>query len=262
MLTNLLKFGVVIMSKILVDIPDEKSIQIRATGVKREKYVYKVLKFFRTAKGSPSNQSIIIGKYDVDSGKMFPNKNYYERYGSDNQALLCSSGTICHYGYSYLITKIARDIGLTDILSNIFGKHTDQIIIIIAYVIRMGCVMDEIKYWSSENFFPLVTKSQTSQSTSRFFESITDEQKMEFFRNWIKLNATNDNICYDVTSISSYSKNLSFVEYGYNRDNDLLEQYNIGLFCNQDNFIPLYYNEYNCSLTDKTNLSYVLNNGA
>jgi transposase len=50
------------------------------------------------------------------------------------------------------------------------------------------------------------------------------------------------------------------IERGYNRDGDDLAQFNLGLFCGEVSKVPLYYNRYNGSLTDKTNLSYVLAN--
>jgi transposase len=53
---------------------------------------------------------------------------------------------------------------------------------------------------------------------------------------------------------------MTSVEHGYNRDSERLAQFNLGLFCTKSNKMPLYYNRYNGSLTDKTNLSYVLNN--
>jgi len=67
-------------------------------------------------------------------------------------------------------------------------------------------------------------------------------------------------VCYDVTSISSYAQEMTSVERGYNRDGEDLAQFNLGLFCDENNKLPLYYNRYNGSLTDKTNLSYVLAN--
>lgn len=53
---------------------------------------------------------------------------------------------------------------------------------------------------------------------------------------------------------------MTTVERGYNRDNENLAQYNLGLFCDEQTKTPLYYNRYNGSLTDKTNLLYVLSN--
>jgi len=64
-------------------------------------------------------------------------------------------------------------------------------------------------------------------------------------------------VCYDVTSISSYSQAMPAVERGYNRDSDDLAQYNLDMFCDECSKTPLYYNRYNGSLTNKTNLSYL-----
>lgn len=48
------------------------------------------------------------------------------------------------------------------------------------------------------------------------------------------------------------------VEPGYNRDHENLSQFNLGMFCDEETKIPLYYTRYNGSLTDRTNLPYVL----
>jgi transposase len=53
---------------------------------------------------------------------------------------------------------------------------------------------------------------------------------------------------------------MTDVEYGYNRDREDLPQFNLGLFADESTKLPLCYNRYNGSLTDKTNLSYVLEN--
>ena len=38
-----------------------------------------------------------------------------------------------------------------------------------------------------------------------------------------------DTLYYDLTSFSSQSKNIEFLEYGYSRDNDDLPQVNVSL---------------------------------
>ncbi len=53
---------------------------------------------------------------------------------------------------------------------------------------------------------------------------------------------------------------MTDLKYGYNRDGEDLAQFNIAMFCDESNKLSLYFNRYNGSLTDKTNLSYVLEN--
>ena len=64
---------------------------------------------------------------------------------------------------------------------------------------------------------------------------------------------------YDVTCISSYSDNLPFVEWGYNRDKKRMPQFNIGMFCTVKSKVPVYYSPYNGSINDYSNLPYVIN---
>ncbi|MGI6680869.1 MAG: hypothetical protein ACOX3T_05230 [Bdellovibrionota bacterium] len=62
---------------------------------------------------------------------------------------------------------------------------------------------------------------------------------------------------YDVTSISSYSKKISILEFGYNRDMDKLPQINIGICYGSTTKLPLFYQVYNGSITDKTYFSFL-----
>lgn len=241
----------------LVDIPDDKGVHMKSAGAKGEKYVYKYVKYFRNSDGNPRNKAKEIGKFDPSSGKMFPNSNYFEMYHLD-PAL--PDVSVCDYGYSYLVLKACRDIGLFDVLTQVFGNRAMDIVVIASYIIREGNVMDGIDDWQERNYFPGFNKLLTSQSTSRFFASISTKQQNDFFKSWVKRALSGGSVCYDVTSISSYSQEMTSVERGYNRDGDDLAQYNLGMFCDEFTKMPLYYNRYNGSLTDRTNLSYVLAN--
>jgi transposase len=245
------------MNNRLVDIPDDKGVHVKLAGVKKEKYVYKYVHFFRNTDGNPRNKAVLIGKYDPSSGKMFPNLNYYETYKVDPEV---PDSTYWEYGYSYLVSKICQDTGLYKCLQAAFGDKAKEIIVMAAYIIREGNAMDGIDDWQKKNYFSGVKHLLTSQSTSRLFASFTQTQQDHFFENWVKIGLTSGSVCYDVTSVSSYAKAMASVERGYNRDGENLDQFNLGMFCDEVTKVPLYYNRYNGSLTDKTNLSYVLDN--
>ena len=245
-------------NKILVDIPDDEGVHVKSAGAKNEKYVYKYVKYFRNAQGKPRNKAKAIGKYDVAAGKMIPNNNYFEMYHID-PAL--PDVAVWDYGYSYLVLKVCRDMGLFTCLAGVFGEQcTMDIIIMASYIIREGGVMDGIDDWLQRNYFPGFSRMLTSQSTSKIFAALTAGQMNDFFVAWVKDAMGTGTVCYDVTSISSYAQQMSTVERGYNRDGEDLSQFNIGMFCDESSKTPLYYNRYNGSLTDKTNLSYVLAN--
>lgn len=242
---------------LLIDIPDDMGVHKKKAGAKGETYVYKYVKYYRNADGNSRNKAKVIGKYNPASGKMYPNTNYFEMYHLDPTM---PDVSVWDYGYTYLALKTCRDMGLLDCLSQSFGGHAMDIVVMAAYIIREGNAMDGIDDCLQRNYFPGFKHLLTSQATSKIFASLTPQQQIEFFKYWVKKALSGGSVCYDVTSISSYSQKMPAVERGYNRDGDDLAQYNLGMFCDESTKTPLYYNRYNGSLTDRTNLSYVLAN--
>ncbi|MDR3204569.1 MAG: hypothetical protein LBV23_07470 [Deltaproteobacteria bacterium] len=119
-------------------------------------------------------------------------------------------------------------------------------------------IIDGIDDWQEKNLVPGLDKSLTSQSCCQLFESLNYQKTQSFFKDWIKKTLKDEAVGYEVTSVSSYCKSIPEVEYGYNRVKQALPQINIGMFCCETKKLPLYYNRYSGSLSDKTNLSPVL----
>jgi transposase len=243
--------------KLLVDIPSDKGIHTKSAGEKGEKYVYKYTKYYRNEDGNPRNKAKLIGKVDIESGRMIPNANYYEMFKISPEIPDLS---VWLYGYTYIVQKSCKDMGLFDCLQDSFDEQTIEIIAVATYIISEGNGMDGIDDFQELNLIPGLGKQLTSQSCSRLFESIDPQKMISFFKRWVTKGLIGDTVCYDVTSVSSYSKTMTDIEYGYKRDKEGLPQFNLGMFCCETSKLPLYYNRYNGSLTDKTNLSYVFAN--
>ena len=81
---------------------------------------------------------------------------------------------------------------------------------------------------------------------------------MDFFKTWIHAGTQNEYIAYDVTSISSCSKDIENLEWGYNRNKENLPQVNLAIYYGEKGMLPLYYSIYLGSIPDKTHLSYML----
>lgn len=241
----------------LVDIPVGNGVHTKVAGNKREKYVYKYTSYFRNAEGKPRNTAVLIGKVDTENGKMRPNSNYYEIFNITPEM---PDVSVWDYGYSYLAQKCFNDIGLLNCLKDVFGSRAMDIMATASYVVKEGSAMNSIDDWLERTLIPGYSKTLSSQSTSSLFESISASEVHEFIKKWVSIAKTGDNVCYDVTSVSSYSRTMSDVECGYNRDGENLPQFNLGIFCDEGNKLPLYYCRYNGSLTDKSNLPHVLEN--
>jgi hypothetical protein len=164
----------------LVDIPGGDGVHVKSAGAKGEKYVYKYVRYFRNEDGKPRNKAKSIGKLDEETGKMYPNSNYYDLFNIDPQF---SDIDVWDYGYAYTVLYACREIGLLDCLLDAFGARAMDIVVIAAYIIREGGSIDGIDDWQQRNYFPGYTRLLTSQSTSRIFSNITIAQKNIFLAN-------------------------------------------------------------------------------
>jgi len=65
---------------------------------------------------------------------------------------------------------------------------------------------------------------------------------------------TTSTFVYDITSLSSYTKAIEMLEYGYNRDEDGLPQINMSLIVDRELGIPVMYDLYPGSIVDVSTL--------
>lgn len=160
-----------------------------------------------------------------------------------------------NYGDVYLLKKITERIGLFDIVKEIFqGKHLD-LLGLAYYQIIQSDAFYLYPYWQEEYYLPKARKMDSS-AISKLFDEIgrNQQQRNDFQEKWIAHLQPVDALFYDITSISSYSNNIDFIEWGYNRDKENLAQLNMGVvFCNK-NSLPIYYTIFPGSIVDVTTL--------
>lgn len=155
------------------------------------------------------------------------------------------------YGSVFLLKYLSEKIGLKKVLSKIFPDDFDNILNLCYHQITDETPDYLFNYWFEQNFLPS-SKKMSSSKISELYSKIGSSQvdiKL-FIKDWIKhLNPINT-IYYDITSISSYSTNNDFIEWGYNRDGENLAQLNLGLLYCKESSLPIYYQSYPGSLTD------------
>lgn len=227
-------------------------------GKDNNKYVYVYTDFYRNQDNKARNHSLCIGKQIPNTNMMNPNNNYYSYFGIQKEFVECQ---VLKVGYSALVEQCFLETGLGKILSSVFGEELSQSIkIISSYIVQGGVSMSYVDDFMEEHYFCDSCRLITSKRASEIFVKIMDMGLDSFFNKWIKKTVGKDYICYDVTSVSTYSDWITHAEYGYNRDHEDLRQINIGLFTVEATKIPVYYENYNGSLTDKTNLMHVIKN--
>ena len=265
----------------LVAIPDDSGYN-QKKGKYVNRYIY--LQHYRVNKEGSSkvrHKVLLIGRIvkDLETGVdcLMPNDNYYKHYGKEpkhNSVLKgpgasaksrndwfygdCSEGTILGFGLGIACFKIARETQLERILTEIFGSETARDILGLAMFYCDDYVgLTELEDFTSEQMC-FTDRVLTPQIAGDIFKSITEENRDDFFKKWIPLQEQEGMVCYDVTSVSSYSQGIDGIEFGYNRDKENLPQFNIGMFTNIATGIPIAYESYNGSINDFTNFPYVL----
>ena len=117
--------------------------------------------------------------------------------------------------------------------------------------------LDNIREWYEDTYlfriFPDLSLS--SASISEFIERMGKSNIIDkFTENMVKSLNVNDTLYYDLTSFSSQSRNIEFLEYGYSRDDDDSPQVNVSLTSSKEEGIPINYSIYPGSVVNLTTL--------
>jgi len=242
-------------SGLKVQLP-ESGVIVRKSG--KYNYVYKVIKTFRTEFGKPTNTRRIIGKVDTETGMLIPNKAYWELYGLANAPnSLPTYESVRSVGATFLVKSVLNELGVIKILEKVFDSNrASSILTAVIYMVCRGNVFERIHDWCEGftfNELPLASVGATI-----LFASISHDERMAFFKEWIALRPQNKYLAYDITSFSTYATGIHDAEWGYNRDKENLQQINLGCYLSQDDGMPLFYVTYPGSITDKTHLPYMM----
>jgi transposase len=135
---------------------------------------------------------------------------------------------VLSHGEFVPLLKIIRDLNLEQVISGILPSKDvwPTLTLAMNYVTRPRA-LTHIQSWYEGTILsedhPELPLS--SQSLSRLLSHIGEgSTNLEFSRRLIQRTSTSNTLIYDITSLSSYSQNISLLEYGYNRDGLSLPQ--------------------------------------
>jgi len=206
-------------------------------------YVYEVESYWDPIKKQPRQRRRYIGKKDPVTGKIItPRKGFTPRNARD-------------FGHIYLLTSLGKRIGLYDVLKEVYPEEYKKLFNLSIYQVLEGNALYLYKSWAEGSFVD-DESVMSSQSISRLMESIgkRDGLMEEFFRLWIKSHKPIRTIIFDITSLSSYSKLIEYLEWGYNRDGESLPQVNFGVVVGYPSYVPISYRIYPGSIPDVVTL--------
>ena len=227
-------------------------------------YVYHVLSStYDPVRKFNTDKRVSIGKMlDGSDTKMIPNDRFFTYYP---EALLEANelpeqpdfSQTLHAGAVVAELAIADRLGLTEILTTIYGGHVAQEILgVIAYVLT-----DESAVFQHYPSFQRKHLSATTEVRSDSFVSsrllhkeITDERIIEMLRLWNKKQCDTGKVFIgcDSTNFNTESEGIRIADFGNAKDDPTKPQVNLAVAMKQSDNTPLSYDLFPGSIIDLT----------
>jgi len=231
-------------------------------------YLYETSSY-RNEEGKPRSKHIIIAKIDPITGNPVYHQEYLERMElrgtpvetpkterSYTESTILKS-KIKRYGAFYLFLRIGEQTGLLGVLKETLPHCWEQIFNIACYLIANGNAVAYCSDWIDETE-ALPCSGMSPAAISELFKSISVSERMTFFQKWTALRCEREYLALDITSVSSYSELIQYVERGYNRDKENLAQINLCMLMGIQSSLPVFQAVYNGSLRDVNTLKTTL----
>jgi transposase len=232
-------------------------------------YLYESTSYWDKEKG-PRNKKISIGHIDPKTGEPVYKLEYLARQASssaDNSQCVKFDGSDfqCHelmealdsikdYGVSYFLLEIATKLGLFNTMKQSLLRCWKEILALACYLVACDKAVMYCEDWISCND-GFDANGMSSQRVSDLLMSITCQERHSFYQSWYKLIREQEYIALDITSVSSYSKQITGCEWGYNRDHEDLPQVNICMLFGETSKLPVFQTMYSGSLKDVSTLN-------
>lgn len=218
-------------------------------------YVYESTSHWDKEKKQSRNKQVCVGKLDPISKEFIPSKRLKpEQAAARDPAVTVSTSIV---GPLMILDSITKKLGLCKLLKACFPNDCQQIQMMAYYLVSHGGPLSHCEAWSKSHA-PDLAGSLTSQRISETLCAITMNEKQSFCTRWMNQVLEDDYLCYDITSISSYSELNEYIKYGHNRDKEKLPQLNLAMLFGQKGRLPVYFHQLPGNITDVTTLTNLL----
>jgi len=208
-------------------------------------YAYEAQSYWDPKKKQSRQKRRYLGVWDESTGKIIPKE-------AGRDVKITKS-----FGPPYLLDAVCNEIQLRSKLSEAFGKDSGSILAIAMCKVLHPASIKNLNQVLADSFLPEMYSlkgSFSSQRLSSFLERLsTKDGAMTSFYNSLIV-GEDETLIFDITSLSSASRNINWLEYGYNRDGLDLPQVNLGLVLSLHRHIPLYFKLFPGSINDVVTL--------
>jgi hypothetical protein len=219
-------------------------------------YVYESISYWDKEKKQARNKKICVGKLDP-YGVFIPSARFKPEQAALRDPVVTVSAQVV--GPRIILDAITEQLGLSKLLKSCFPLQYQEILMMAYYLTSTGGPLSHCESWCKSHA-PSFSGSLASQRISEILHSISLDEKQTFLSKWISTALEEDYLCYDITSISSYSELNEYIKYGHNRDKEKLPQLNLGVLYGQKGRLPVYYQRTPGNITDVTTLQTLLKN--
>lgn len=214
-------------------------------------YVYESVAVWNKEKRQARNKQVCIGKLDPVTGELIPSRRLQQvAIAAEKPANIpLPTATATIIGPAMVLDAMSGRLGLVPVLRKVFSESYTDILSLAYYLAAHGGPLSQSSIWSRTHQHPHATPL-TSQRISELLATITTGKKQEFLSAWMEKILDDDYLCYDITSVSSYSELNEYIRYGHNRDKEKLPQLNLAMLFGQKSKLPAYYSRTPGNITD------------
>jgi len=202
-------------------------------------YVYSVESYWDKEKKAHRNKQVCLGKLDPETGEVIPSKR---RKNVIERAAMASGVSVTSRvaGPFLLLDELTRKHGIQKLLKKCFPEDHEFILSLVYFIVHKGDALSRAESWSKSCLHPF-GDSIASQRISELLVRLSEDNRQRFLSLWLEHVQEDDWLCYDITSVSSYSLRNEYTQFGYNRDGESLEQINLAMLFGQKSRLPAHY---------------------
>ncbi|RLL84117.1 transposase [Mesotoga sp. H07pep.5.4] len=219
-------------------------------------YVYKNEAYWDKEKQQSRAKRTLIGKLDPNTGEILPTRSY-RKDTEKKDSISKKPGSVPitkirrdFYGACYLLDQVGK---ITEVEADLKACFPDRyrMILSIAYylILEENNSLSRFSHWQRLHVHPY-GEDIPSQRSSELFQSISEEERMMFFKKQGRRRIEKEYWAFDITSISSYSETLRQVKKGRNKEYERLPQINLALLFGEQSGLPFYYRKLPGNITD------------
>ena len=162
------------------------------------------------------------------------------------------------YGPSYLLMEVGGTLQLREKLQRAFGEDADKLLALAVAKVINPTSLRNVQHLLEDSYLPEMLELREELSSQRLSDFLRKlgKRELEFSRFCSSLVREDEEaLVYDITSLSSYSRQLGWLEYGKDYRESGLPQTNLGLVMSLDRKLPIYQKLFPGSVNDVSTLS-------